>query len=427
MSSSNSKWTVEEIGCLEGWRERGDSIQFIAKALGRTPKAVERKLAKLTKKEKAWLRPVLDAAREAHEAAVKQPDKGDYWREQYKVVRKMLEDERWRKTEVDALIEQVQSLAPLSYQTAPDVCWPKRKAGHAQSAVLLLSDTHVGQVVEPDQTLGFGGYNIDTFLARLKRLEQAVHSILSDHVTTPVEELVVPLLGDLIHGNLEHSVEAGQRHTLFEQFYVASHAIAQFLRNVSALVPKVRVYSVPGNHPRWSGTQKKSPTDNKYSNLDSFCAAMIQALVRDVPKIAFTLDKQPFAMFQVQGYQFFAAHGDILRGGDKALGIPAHSIGRHISSSMGLCASANMPLVNYYLFGHLHRPTQLCHTRGEILVNGGFPGIDGYGLSEGFQASPPSQRFFLMHAVYGKAASYDLRLDFPPSGDAPYYDIPKVS
>jgi DNA-binding IclR family transcriptional regulator len=36
--------------------------------------------------------------------------------------------------------------------------------------VLLFSDTHVGQTISPDQTLGFGSYSFDVFLARpLKR------------------------------------------------------------------------------------------------------------------------------------------------------------------------------------------------------------------------------------------------------------------
>ena len=411
--SKSKEWTVKDEAILREEWGNGMAIRDIAGLLGRTPKSVERKIAGL--------------GLEARSAAPKPPrnvDKADYWKQQYKRVSDMLEEERWKKTEVEALIEEASAMAPMSYAVAPQVKWPTKRKGSPQSAVLLLSDTHVGQVVDADQTLGFGGYSIEIFLQRLKRLEQAVYSILHDHVTTPVEELVVPMLGDMLHGNLSHAVEAGQKHTLFEQHFVAAHALAQFLRNVAALVPKVRIYTTVGNHTRW-GTQRKMPTDNRYSNLDQFTYALIQSLTRDVKGIQWRLDKQPYAMFQVQGYQFYCGHGDNLRGGDKALGIPSHSIGRGMASTMGLRAKAGQPLVNYYCFGHLHKPIQIPHTLGEVIVNGGFPGVDGYGLAEGFQAYWPSQKFFLVHPKFGRAACYDLRLDFAPEGDQTY-NIPTI-
>jgi hypothetical protein len=411
--SKSKEWTAKDEAILREEWGNGMVIRDIAKLIKRTPKAVERKVASL--------------GLEAREPGLREPkkvDKGAYWKQQYQRVSKMLEEERWNKTEVEALIEEAHAMAPLSYQTAPDVKWPRKGKGKAQSAVLLLSDTHVGQVVEPDQTLGLGGYNLDIFLQRLKRLEQAVYSILHDHVTTPVEELVVPMLGDMLHGNLSHAVEAGQKHTLFDQHFFASHALAQFLRNVASLVPKVRVYTAVGNHTRW-GTQRKMPTDNRYSNLDSFTYAMVQALTSNVKGVEWHLNKQPFALFQVQGYQFFCGHGDNLRGGDKALGIPAHSIGRKLGSTMGLRAKAGQALVNYYCFGHLHKPIQIPHTLGEVIVNGGFPGVDGFGLAEGFQSYWPSQKFFLVHPRFGRAACYDLRLDFAPEGNQTY-NIPTI-
>jgi hypothetical protein len=354
---------------------------------------------------------------------VKTPEGADYWKAECKKLARALENERLAALRDDELFSEAKVLAPRSYDPAPPVVWPENREGSAQSAVLLLSDTHIGQVVHSDQTLGFGGYNFEVFLSRLKRLEQAVYSILNDHVTTPIQELVIPILGDMIHGNLAHAVEAGQRNTLFNQFYSAGHALAQFLRNLSTLAPKLRIYTAVGNHTRW-GTQRKMPTDNRYSNLDSFLYAYIQALLQDLPNIEWRIDKQPFAVFEVQGWTFWCGHGDNLRGGDKALGIPAHAIGRSIGSTMGLRAKAGQPLVNFFCTGHLHRPIQLPHTLGEFLVNGGFPGVDGYGLAEGFQAYPPAQKFFLMHPRFGRAACYDLRLDFAPKGPAPYYNLP---
>jgi hypothetical protein len=273
----------------------------------------------------------------------------------------------------------------------------------------MFSDTHIGQVVSPDQTLGLGNYNFEIFLRRLARMEQAVVSILQDHTTTEVNEIVVAMMGDMLHGALVHSVEAGQHSTLFEQFYSAGHAIAQLFRNLSTLAP-IRVHTAVGNHPRWQN-QSRMPTDNRFSNLDEFLYAYVAALLRDCPRVAINIDKQPFSRFDIQGWHFLAGHGDTLRGGDKNLGIPNHAIGRNVQVHSQLACRSDEPLPNYFLFGHLHRPIQIPTTMGSVLINGGFPGLDGFALMEAFNSSFPSQRFFLVHPKFGISASYELRLD----------------
>lgn len=406
--NKTAEWTKAEVKKLKELNPTHPKRQ-IAKLLGRSQKAVEQKLAKLR------------AAGEVESLGQKRsspppPDEplAEYWRKEAETAKRKLAEIGRQETAVDVLVEKATELAPIGYQPpVGKVVHAKRSKGSPQSALLMLSDTHIGQVVHADQTLDLGGYNFDLFLRRLQRLERSVFSILEDHTTTEVPEIVVAMLGDMIHGNLSHAVEAGQVNTLFTQFYSAGHALAQFLRNISALAP-IRVHTAVGNHPRW-GTQKKMPTDNRYSNLDQFLYAYVAALLRDVPTISFNLCKQPFALFEVQGHRFYAGHGDHLRGGDRMLGVPNHAIGRNLSNNSQLFSRAGKSLPNYYLFGHFHRPITLPHAAGEIIINGGFPGLDGFGLMEAFNSSLPSQKFFLVHPSFGKAASYDLRLDI---GDA---------
>jgi hypothetical protein len=166
--------------------------------------------------------------------------------------------------------------------------------------------------------------------------------------------------------------------------------------------------------------QHKVPTKNRFSNLDHFCYAHMQALLRDVPKVEFTLNSQPMAEFTVQGHQFLAAHGDVLKGGDRALGIPSHAIGRAVSATAQQRAKTGRPTINYFLYGHFHRAMELPHSGGRVLVNGGFPGQDEYGMAENFSAVPPVQKFFLMHHKFGISASYDLNLIFAKTDGIPY-------
>ena len=345
------------------------------------------------------------------------------WRKAATDAHKKLAKSAEAKAATDILVERVCELAPLTYAPPLYQNPPASKTrGRPQSAVLLLSDTHIGKVVQPEQTLGLGNYSFEIFLRRLQRLEDSIRSILADHTTTEVPEIVVPIIGDILDGSLVHSVEAGLENTIFNQFYAGAHALSQFLRNLSVIAP-LRIYTCVGNHPRFSN-QHKMPSTNRFSNFDHFCYAYMEALLRDCPRIKFHLDKQPFALFKVQGFNFHCSHGDnFLVGGDKALGIPTHSIGRHLSSTSQNFSSAGLAAINYFCTGHLHRSFTLPHARGEFICNGGFPGLDGFGLATGFGMATPSQKLFLIHPAHGKAASYDIRLDLG-DGTSHRYQLP---
>jgi hypothetical protein len=348
-----------------------------------------------------------------------------YWMREHGALSKKYHKLLKEQTIIERLIERIQSVAPLSYDPAPPISkgLSRKHKGHGQSAVLLFSDTHVGKTTSPAQTLSFGEYNFDIFLARLKYLEEAVLSITKNHISTEVPELVMPILGDCLDGQLVHSNESGQLDPIFNQFYAGAHAIAQFLRNLAPHFPIVRIYSCVGNHPRFTN-QHRMPTKNRFSNFDSFLYALVGALVRDIPNIKWTLDAQPYQIFDVQGFTFFTAHGDSLRGGDKALGVPSHAVGRLVSTASQMMTKYGRKNPNYYCVGHLHRDIVLPHATGSFICNGGWPGIDEFGLAEFFVPADPSQKFFFIHPVYGKTASYDISLKFASVSKTTPYTLP---
>jgi len=412
---TNPNWSDKEIELLKSTRTNAE----IGKILGRTEGSVRAKRHRLKLgSPKAVLTPAETTVDEDAEKA-----RLGYWKAQHDALKSKYDKVLKQGAAVEQLVEMAASLAPQSYSPAPAIPTLKSHTGKPQSAVLMLTDTHVGATVSPRQTLGFGGYNFEIFLRRLKFLESGVESILTGHVSTAVPELVVCLGGDMINGNLNHGGEAAQTTTLFQQFYGGGHAIAQFLRNVSRLVPKVRIYTAVGNHPRW-GTQHKMPTDNRYSNLDHFLYAYIQALTKDLSSVEWTLNAQPFAIFDVQNFWFHLSHGDHLRGGDKALGIPNHAVARMVASTSALYGKNNLPSPHYYLVGHLHRSIALPHARGSVVINGGFPGLDGYGLMSGFNPVDPSQTLFLVHPKFGKTATFEIQLKHAPSDGPTPYEIP---
>lgn len=223
-------WTKKDLAVLKNMKL---SHAEVAKLLGRSPEAVRirRQTMGLAGKPLPAHEPTLKA--ELTEADNK------FWQGRYSELHHKYQ--RLLKDNVvsDRLVRLAADLAPLKYSPPPLVTQAdkqphSRQGARPQSAVLLLSDTHVGQVVTPDQTLGFGLYNFDVFMARLKALEQTVIKIKTEHVNTPVPELVLCLGGDMLDGALDHGAEAGQQNTLFNQFFSAGHVFAQFIRNLAA-------------------------------------------------------------------------------------------------------------------------------------------------------------------------------------------------
>lgn len=182
-----------------------------------------------------------------------------FWEDRYSVLRRKYDQALEELVLVDRLVEMAAKVAPRSYDPAPDLVPVKKGDNSAQSAVLLLSDTHIGKVVDPGQTLYFGSYNFQIFLERLKHLETRIISILREHTNTDINKLVVAMLGDMVDGALAHSAEAATQATRFAQVYMGAHAIAQFLRNLSAYVPAIEVVTCVGNHGRWGISTRCRP------------------------------------------------------------------------------------------------------------------------------------------------------------------------
>ncbi len=411
---NNTSWTQKEVDLFAALDD-----ESIVKKTGRTFNAVRAKRnclkRELPKKERKKLTP--PATYEADKVRVDEA----HWKRSHDELAKKYSRALKENTVVERLVAEIKDVAPLSYSPAPPAKYKApARASEPQTALLLFSDTHVGKVVHRAQTLGLAEYGFRTFLARLKYLEESIISIRTGHTTTEIDGLVIAMIGDMLDGGLGHGVEAGQRNTRFAQFYAAGHAIAQFFRNLAPHFKVVDVKTVVGNHTRWDN-QKKMPTENRFSNLDMFLYALVEALTRDVKNIRWDLNQQPFQVFQIYDWVFYAAHGDHLRGGDKALGIPNHAFARQISTTTQLFNKHDMAAPNYYLTGHLHREITLPHATGSVMVNGGFPGLDNYALSENFNPVDPTQRFCFIHPKFGKTAEYSLSLKFATDGT---YDVP---
>jgi transposase-like protein len=273
------------------------------------------------------------------------------------------------------------------------------------TAVLVVSDAHIGQIVCPQETGHFGFYNPWVTLARVRHLELEVASIVSER---PVEKLLVLFAGDIIHGRLGHSLEEDSV-PISQQVDLAMHIFFHFLTGLSAHACRIEVHGVCGNHGRFPA-QRKMPTERRFSNLDTIFFNSLSALCQHsgLENLQFAESIAPRAVIDVGAHRLQLQHGDQVRGGIFA----AMGMSKEVTHSTLRHAQNGRKAVDYYICGDKHTPTSLSFGKSSWIVNGSFVGPDNFGLN--FAAAPPSQTLFFLHPVRGKCETHEIRLDFAP-------------
>lgn len=340
--------------------------------------------------------------------------------------RKLLSRVAMEREIIEEFRARLEDVGDLGVTFAPVAPTPKEQRSREQ-AVLVLSDSHVGKIVRPDRTLGFGNYSPSIFLDRLAFIDQTVSRLIVDHVANPVETLHVLFLGDLVEGMLNHCEEIPSRWHVVDQVMLAALAMYQLVARLSRVVPKVVCRGVVGNHGRWP-SQKKVPTDGRFSNFDFIVMGQVQAMI-DVAgpdNVEFVLEENAFQVFDIYKWRLKVGHGDHLKGGDKALGIPAHSIGREQNATTQRYAAKGLRPPDYYIVGDKHRPFVGPTATGRFLINGAFFAEDEFAQALNFSPCRPFQMFFGIHPDHGRSWSYDLSLDNAKQGTGvKMYSLPE--
>ena len=284
-----------------------------------------------------------------------------------------------------------------------------------EEAVLVISDTHVGKIVKPEETSGFGFYNPLRYLAKLEHLEKTVCHIIQERnacpVGNPIHKLHIMLLGDLVDGMLNHSEEIPSHTYVTQQIHLATLSLFQSIGRMAQCVDEVVLYGCPGNHGRHAN-QRKMPTSGRFSNLDTVVLEWLQSLfaIAPIKNVSCRFERSLHQIIDILGIRICCTHGDELKGADRAMGIPVHAIARQINSMTQRLAARGEPVPRYYLCGDKHRRIELPTARGSFMINGSFVGQDGYSLAAGFSETLPEQLFFGIHPTYAKTWSYNLNV-----------------
>lgn len=302
-----------------------------------------------------------------------------------------------------AELEEILSIK-LNSDTTIHKIEPSTTGGQSRSvAIVLLSDTHVEEVVAPDSVLGLNSYNpeiakqrMDAFFANTCKL------ITHDQRSYNINHVILSCLGDLIGGYLHPELEQTNAMAPMEAISFAREMILSGMRywQDNLDVEKITFVGIIGNHAR---TTKKNQYANAtavnyeyflYENLESMAKAM------GLTKFEFVIPKSESTVVEVFGKRILMTHGSHVKysGGIGGLIVPV---------SRWFARVAQVLKVDFALIGHFH---QSIFTK-KFIINGSMKGYDAFAFGLGLDFEPPQQAKIILNEKRGITSYTPIFLD----------------
>jgi len=269
----------------------------------------------------------------------------------------------------------------------------KRGRGDPETQVLLLGDHHAGEVTPT--------YNAEVYKKRLQKVFEATILITDLHRHMyPVNELVVIMLGDMVHGENPYQgakLGSADRGAVEQVYELAFPEMLSLLSSFRENFKSIRVYGIWGNHGRVS---RESPRTSNWDNMlyKALAKAKLPSGIEIFPPDNFC------QTITIGGFRFFAYHGDQIAAHS---GIPYFAQRRKVMNwytTFGGFA--------YAIQGHFHEEDIIrvsAKTKG--FINGSLVTDDPFALERIGTSGIPCQWTFGVHERHGVTWAYNLTLD----------------
>jgi hypothetical protein len=270
-------------------------------------------------------------------------------------------------------------------------------AHHRQ--VLILSDFHGGEVVDPEVVNGANDYNWDIML---QRVDQVIEAALSHKRNSPdLTGLDVLFVGDMCSGSNHDELAVSNEFVLAEQGVRVGYLQAEILERLAPHYASLRALSVEGNHPRLS---RKPAAKNPHDNMD-WVASVITRERAKLIGVDVTVARGS-SFWEVAGRTFYVWHGDGIR--STMPGVPWGGVMRRTNEIQ----SGSSKRIDHFVLGHFHQPNVV--QGGRIIMNGALKGLDEWVLKQFGGGAPPCQ--LLLTLDEKKCRLTDVRFITPTAG-----------
>jgi len=306
---------------------------------------------------------------------------------------------RQEDIETEGLIRRLEAVLPKTqakYKApAPK---PRRQAAAADDqheAILLFSDTHAGETVSREETLGLNEYDWGIMLERMARLQDRVLSFVA-HRPYPIKKLHVWLLGDMLSGSIHEELAKTNEMADAQATVQFATDTAAWLQGFAEHFDSIDVAGVPGNHPR----RTRKPSAKQAANNDDWIAyKIIELLLRNDERYSFDFPAASFVMRTVaERWRFLIMHGDGIR--SSMPGVPWGGVVRRITVLEQQFSAAKTP-IDYVALGHFHTANAIDGVSVRTFLNGSTKGVDEYSLKAFGSGRAPTQLLLTCHPRRG--------------------------
>jgi len=364
--------------------------------------------------------------------------KAETYKEESKYFKKLYETTIKDQAKQEIFEESIIKLAP-AFEKAKKVKIRKPsgkiKGNSAQSMIAPLTDTHVGDRVESDQMAGLNHYNIDIFNRRLYGWANQVLTLAEMRRTyAEVSELVVPMLGDMISGDIHEELARTNVDNCMGQMIRGANLIAQALMFLAPHFNKVRVPCVVGNRGRMT---RKPPMKDKHQDWDYMLYQWVAAFCRNQNNIEFHIPKTFTTTIEVANRQILLTHGDFINGAGSGTAITKGVLNmRNVLQfrrgledeirNLEIKDLEQAGMSTYFdtvLMGHFHRIDEIDVGTGAIHICGCMKGGDEFAMQRVQAINKPRQLVLYYHPKYGEIGKEIIYLNRYDAIESEFNDV----
>ena len=285
------------------------------------------------------------------------------WHEKYQT---MVRREALAQRLVSAMQDSVQAITPLPL--LPIVS--SASTDHDQLAVALLSDLHIGEVVDPEETGGLAQYNMQIFNRRLALWTHKVIDLVTFRRSfVHVPELLIAGLGDWVSGSIHDELartNEGHETSILSR---GAYLVAQSFALLSPHFENIHFHGVVGNHGRMT---KRPEAKERWNNWDYLMYQLVALFCRDIENIHFHIPKSFYTVVDANGLRLLLIHGDNIK---SYMSIPFYGINRAISNFHDILQNTEHQF-DGVLMGHFHSAADIDKFAGPVLISSSFKGGD---------------------------------------------------
>lgn len=305
-------------------------------------------------------------------------------------------------------VDRLTAMQGITVQ-APTWGKPKARTKKPQAtALLMLSDWHFDEVVDPKQIVGPTGepmnkYNRDIATRRLRLCVESAAEVARDLLTgwefTGLELL---LGGDMLSGNIhEELARSNEGVGPIDSVDHWVDPMAAALATLADAFANVHITGVVGNHGR--NTRKPIAKGRVRDNFDWLLYRVLARHFRGDDRITWNIPDSADAYFEIYGHRHVLTHGDQGKGGDGLTGllIPMSKLDL---KKRRRDQQAFDTTYSHMWAGHWH--TYL--TMGSVTVNGSGKGTDEYSFDGNFGAEDPRQAFAVITPEHNVTAQLPI-------------------